>query len=89
MAVVDPKAVDPKASERRLSITEYLDWLVEDITSVTPLKSILSGSMCRYSMPTRFAIHSVSVSSASGLLGGCWFFHFWSAMIDSGCWAPR
>jgi len=30
MAVVDPKAVDPKASERRLSITEYLDWLVED-----------------------------------------------------------
>ncbi|MFY9315148.1 MAG: GspE/PulE family protein [Burkholderiales bacterium] len=33
MAVVDPKAVDPKAAapaERRLTISEYLDWLVED-----------------------------------------------------------
>jgi general secretion pathway protein E len=30
MAVVDPKAVDPKAAERRLTIAELLDWLVED-----------------------------------------------------------
>jgi general secretion pathway protein E len=30
MAVVDPKAADPKAGERRLSIPDLLDWLVED-----------------------------------------------------------
>ena len=36
MAVVDPKAVDPKvaaapaAAERRLSIADFIDWLVED-----------------------------------------------------------
>ncbi len=42
----------------------------DDITSVTAEKSIFSGSMCRYSRPTRLASHSVSVSSASGLCGG-------------------
>ena len=30
MAAVDPKAVDPKGAERRLTISDYLDWLVED-----------------------------------------------------------
>ena len=35
----------------------------DDITSVTAAKSIFNGSMCRYSMPTRFASHSASASS--------------------------
>jgi general secretion pathway protein E len=30
MAAVDPKAVEIKDAERRLSIVDYLDWLVED-----------------------------------------------------------
>src|SRR5262245_35632522 len=32
MAAVDPKAAaaEPKQAERRLAITDYLDWLVED-----------------------------------------------------------
>src|SRR5580765_6983550 len=30
MAAVDPKAVDGKGGERRLTIADYLDWLVAD-----------------------------------------------------------
>ena len=45
--------------------------------------------MWRYSMLTRLASHSVSGSSASGLLGGIAFFSFWSAMTHSGCCEPR
>jgi hypothetical protein len=45
----------------------------EDIISVTAAKSIFSGSMCRYSRPTRFASHSASASSVRSELP---FFHF-------------
>ncbi len=58
----------------------------DDITSVTAEKSILSGSMCRYSMPKRLASHSVSVSRVRAVLP---FFHFWSATMTSGCIVPR
>ena len=59
--------------------------------SVTPVKSIFSGSICRYSMPTRLASHSVSASSVRGEVLPAVFGlrHFWSATITSGCIVPR
>src|ERR1043165_8918069 len=61
----------------------HIDPLKIDFTAV---KSILSGSMWRYSMPRRLASHSERASSVRSDVP---FFHFCSATTHSGCTLPR
>ena len=60
-------------------VVHIVDWLWEyafDIVCVTAVRSIFSGSTCRYGTPSLPASHSTSHSSVSVACGGSADFHF-------------